>query len=196
MSPRRKVDPADEVVFIPPDAGRGWRKSLSWSHIRSGAWLLPAFTGVAALLIAGAITVSTLILISHEQDRRSAVADAEVLGYVRSFMTEYTTLDPFHANDYADGIFAHATGDFAKVFKERMNEIVIQVARSEPSSGTVLEAGVEKRYENGSVSVLVAAKVTTMTPDGKDLLEDGSRWVATAVKEGQQWKISQLTQVI
>jgi Mce-associated membrane protein len=44
--------------------------------------------------------------------------------------------------------------------------------------------------------VLVATKITTKSPDGKQTVESGSRWVATAVKEGQQWKISNLIQVI
>jgi Mce-associated membrane protein len=28
------------------------------------------------------------------------------------------------------------------------------------------------------------------------MIESGNRWVATAIREGQQWKISQLIQVI
>ena len=61
---------------------------------------------------------------------RTQERDASALTSVRDFMTAYTSLDPFHANDYADGILAHATGDFAKQFKERLNEIVIRVARA------------------------------------------------------------------
>ena len=50
--------------------------------------------------------------------------------------------------------------------------------------------------DNGSADVLVATKITTRSPDGKSTIESGNRWVATAIKEGQQWKISQLIQVI
>ena len=50
--------------------------------------------------------------------------------------------------------------------------------------------------DNGSADVLVATKITTKSPDGKSTIESGNRWVATAIKEGQQWKISQLIQVI
>ena len=63
------------------------------------------------------------------------------MGYVREFMTTYTTLDPFHANDYADRILAQGTGDFAKMFKEKENEILIQVASAEPTTGTVRRGG-------------------------------------------------------
>ena len=111
-------------------------------------------------------------------------------------MTAYTTLDPFHANDYADRILAQGTGGFAKMFKDKENEILIQVARAEPTKGTVLEAGLQRWNDNGSVDVLVATKISSKSPDGKSTIESGNRWVATAIREGQQWKISQLIQVI
>jgi Mce-associated membrane protein len=136
------------------------------------------------------------MLIGHETDRRASVKDAAALGYVREFMTTYTTIDPFNANAYADRIVAQGTGDFAKMFKEKQNEILLQVARAEPTKGTVLEAGVQRWNDNGSADVLVATKITTKSPDGKSTIESGSRWVATAIKEGQRWKISQLIQVI
>ena len=151
---------------------------------------------VAAVVVAAAITASTLMLVRHEQDRRVAVNDAAALGFAREFMTTYMTLDPFNANAYADRVLAQGTGEFAKIFKEKQNEILVQVARSEPSTGTVLEAGVQRWNDDGSADVLLATKVTTSTPDGKSTVESGSRWVATTIKEGQQWKISNLVQVI
>jgi Mce-associated membrane protein len=183
VSPRRKVA-ADEPDFfeVTPKPPRRWG--------------LPVIAGVAALLIAAAIAASTLMLIGHETDRRVSVKDAAALGYVREFMTAYTTLDPFHANDYADRILAKGTGDFAKMFKEKENEILVQVARAEPTTGTVVEAGVQRWNDNGSADVLVATKISTKSPDGKSTIESGNRWIATAIKEGQQWKISQLIQVI
>lgn len=111
-------------------------------------------------------------------------------------MTIYTTLDPYHANDYADRIASQATGDFRKMFQEKQNEIVVQVARAEPTEGSVLDAGVQRWNDNGSADVLVATKISTRTPDGKSVVESGSRWIATTIWEGQQWKISQLIQVI
>ena len=183
MSPRRKLD-ADERDFfdVTPKPPRRWG--------------LPIIAAVATLLIAAAIAGSTLMLTQHEKDRRTSVKEAAALGYVREFMTQYTTLDPFHANDYADRILAQGTGDFAKMFKEKENEILIQVARAEPTTGTVLEAGVQRWNDNGSADVLIATKVSTKSPDGKSMIESGNRWVATAIKEGQQWKISNLIQVI
>ncbi len=120
MSPRRKVE-ADEPDFfeVVPTPPRRWG--------------LPVLAAAAAVLIAAAITVSTLMLIGHEKDHRTSVNDAAALGYVREFMTAYTTLDPFNANAYADRIMAQGTGDFAKMFKEKENEILIQVARAEPT---------------------------------------------------------------
>ena len=183
MSPRRKVE-SDEPDFfeVTPQQRRRWG--------------LPLIAVAASAVIAAAITLSTLMLISHNRDRDTAVKDADALGYVREFMTTYTTLDPFNANAYADRILTQGTGDFAKMFSEKQNEILIQVARAEPTAGTVLEAGVQRWNDNGSVDVLVATKISTKSPDGKSTIESGNRWVATAIKEGQQWKISQLIQVI
>ncbi|HYZ69365.1 MAG TPA: mammalian cell entry protein [Mycobacterium sp.] len=187
MSPRRKVD-ANEADFFAHHDGGDPKPPVQWG--------LPVLSAAAALLIAAAITASTLMVIRHESDRRVAIKDAAALGYVREFMTMYTTLDPFHANDYADRVMAQGTGDFAKSFKDRLNEILIQVARAEPTTGTVLDAGVQRWNENGSADVLVATKVSSKSPDGKTTIESGNRWIATAIKEGQQWKISQLIQVI
>jgi Mce-associated membrane protein len=147
-------------------------------------------------LIAAAITASGLMLNAYNKDHASSTKEAAAVGYVREFMTTYTTLDPFHANDYANRIVAQGTGDFAKMFKEKENEILVQVARAEPTTGTVVEAGVQRWNDNGSADVLVATKISTKSPDGKSTIESGNRWVATTIKEGQQWKISNLIQVI
>jgi Mce-associated membrane protein len=183
MSPRRKVDAGELDFFdVTPKPPRRWG--------------LTVIATVATLLIAAAITASTLMLINHETDRRATVKDAAALGYVREFMSAYTTLDPFNANAYMDRILAQGTGEFGKMFKEKENEILIQVARAEPTQGTVLEAGVQRWNDDGSADILVATKISQRSPDGKSTIESGNRWVATAIKEGQQWKISQLIQVI
>lgn len=183
MSPRRRID-ADEVDYF--------------AHVprRPRRWGLPLVAALAGLLLAAALTASMLMLVSHETDRRAELRHAEALGYVRSFMTMYTTLDPFHANAYADRVLADGTGDFAKMFKEKMNEIVIQVARAEPTQGAVVEAGLQRLNDNGSIDVLVATTTTSKTPDGKKTIESGNRWVVTTTEEGPGWKISQLIQVI
>ena len=184
MSPRRKVE-ADEPDFfeVKPQPPRRWGLPLS-SPLS------------ASVLIAAAITAGTLMLVSHETDVRSRADDAQVLDYVQEFMTTYTTLDPFNANAYTDRILAQGTGEFASMFKEKQNEILIQVAQAEPTTGTVVAAGVQRWNDNGSADVLVATKISSKSPDGKSTIESGNRWVATAIKEGQQWKISQLIQVI
>lgn len=183
MSPRRKVDAGEPDFFdVTPQAPRRWGLTI--------------IATVATLLIAAAITASTLMLIHHETDRRATVKDAAALSYVREFMSAYTTLDPFNANAYMDRILAQGTGEFGKMFKEKENEILIQVARAEPTQGTVLDAGVQRWNDDGSADVLVATKISQRTADGKSTIESGNRWVATAIKEGQQWKISQLIQVI
>jgi Mce-associated membrane protein len=189
VSPRRKID-ADEAELYnpppppPPKPPKGPRQ-----------WGLPLVSVLSAVVVAAAIAASTLMLVSHETDRRTANRDADVLGYVRSFMTMYTTLDPFNANYYGDRIQAQATGDFGKMFKDKINEILIAVARAEPTEGTVVEAGVQRWKDDGSVDVLVATKTSEKAQDGQ-MVESGDRWVVTATKEGQLWKISNLIQVI
>jgi Mce-associated membrane protein len=183
VSPRIKVDPQISDYFAV-----SLRKPLKWG--------LPVVAIVSALVVAAALAGSIFMLVGHERDHRTQVRDATSLGCVRGFMTNYTTLDPFHANAYTDRVAAQATGDFLKQFKEKLNEIVIQVARAEPTTGTVVEAGVQRWNDNGSADVLVATKISTKAPDGKTTIESGNRWVVTTIEEGQQCKISNLIQVI
>ena len=186
MSPRRRIDDGDRNFFsadaFPP------KQPLRWG--------LPLTAALAFVLVAAAIAGSVFMLVGHESYRRTQLRDAAALEYVRGFMTTYTTLDPFHANDYADRVLAEGTGDFGKQFKDKMNEILVQVARAEPTSGSVLAAGVQRWNDNGSADVLVATAIKTTGADGKTPIESGNRWVVTTIEEGQQWKISQLIQVI
>lgn len=184
MSPRRRLpaEPGAEYFQVTPRAPRRW-----------GLGLVAA---LAALLVGAAVVGSALMLDWHREDRRAEIQEAAALGYARDFMTMYTSLDPFNANAYADRVLAEGTGEFEANFRERLNEILIQVAQAEPTTGTVLEAGVQRWNDDGSVDVLVATKVTSTTPDGKTTFESGSRWVATTTREGEQWKIKNLIQVI
>ncbi|BDX29607.1 hypothetical protein TUM20985_01540 [Mycobacterium antarcticum] len=186
MSPRRKVDEQARNFFAA-------NATESKVPLR---WGLPLTAILAFVLAAVAIAGSIFTLAGHVSYDRTEARDASALFYVRGFMTEYTSLDPFHANDYADRILAQATGDFQKSFKEKLNEIAVQVARAEPTTGVVQEAGVQRWNDNGSADILVATNVKSTGPDGKTPIESGTRWVVTTIEEGQQWKISQLIQVI
>jgi Mce-associated membrane protein len=152
---------------------------------------------LAAVVAAAAIIFCTQVLTLHEKHWRTTIEDVAALGFVRSFMTEFTSPDPFHANDYTDRILTHATGDFAEQYRANQNQILVQVARTEPTTGTVLDAGVSRRNDDGSIDVLVVTKFTSKSPDGKLLMERANRWVVTAKQEGdRQWKISSLIPMI
>jgi Mce-associated membrane protein len=184
MSPRRKFQPGEEPLLVaqPVTPQRSRR--------------LPIAGAVAAVLMAAAIAASTLMLVFHESRERAASRDRDVLNYVAGFMTTFTSIDPFHANDYITRILAQATGDFAKQYQGKANEILLQVARAEPATGTVLGAGVERWNDDGSVNVMVATAVTSKSADEKQVLENANRWTVSATREGNQWKISSLLQVI
>ncbi len=184
MSPRRKFQPDDEPLLVPHALAPRRR------------WGFPLAATVAALVMVAAITVSTLMLISHQSRDRAARKNREVVNYVTWFMAGFTSIDPFHANDYVDRVLAQATGEFHKEYEDKANEILLQVARAEPAVGTVLDAGVERWNDDGSVTVLVATEVTSKSPDEKQVFENTNRWTATAKQEGNQWKISNLLQVI
>ncbi|WP_406813140.1 mammalian cell entry protein [Mycobacterium sp. M23085] len=158
-------------------------------------WLVPLASTLAALLMVTAITACALMLVSHESRARTASKDREVLTYVTGFMTQFVSIDPFHANDYVNRILAQATGDFAKQYQKNANEILLQVARAEPATGSVLDAGLERWNDDGSANVMVATAITTKSPDEKQVLENANRWAATATQEGNKWKISSLQQV-
>jgi Mce-associated membrane protein len=185
MSPRRKFSPDEGRLLVAHPATPTERR-----------WELPLATAVAVLLTIAAITVSTLMLISHESHRHAAQLDRQVLGYVTWFMTDFTTIDPYHANDYVDRMLAQGTGDFYKHFEETANETLLNIARAEPASGSVLSAGVERWNDDGSVNVLVATDVSSKSADEKQVFHNINRWTATAKQEGNKWKISNLLQVI
>jgi Mce-associated membrane protein len=185
MSPRRKFRPGEGALLVATD-----------SEVQRRPWGLPAAGAVAGVLMTAAITLSTLMLVEHESRERDASRDREVLNYVTGFMTQFTSIDPYHANDYIMRVFAQATGDFAKQYHDKANEILLQVARAEPATGTILGAAVERWNDDGSVTVMVATEVTSKSADQKQVFENTNRWTATATREGNQWKISSLLQVI
>jgi Mce-associated membrane protein len=184
MSPRRKIRPGDESLFVarpvPPGPPLGLRVAGS----------------VAALLMVAAIAASTLMLISHLSRVRADSRNHEVLNYVSGFMAQFTSIDPYHANDYVARVLGQATGEFAKQYQDKANAILLQIARAEPATGTVLAAGVERWNDDGTVNVMVATEVTSKSPDEKQVFENTNRWMATVTQEGDKWKISNLLQVI
>jgi Mce-associated membrane protein len=203
MSPRRRIQPGEEPLFIdhvpkstlwsrlplrPALARRRWKPSRDWA--------MPMAMVVAGVVAAGGISTSAYVLVNQRRHHQVAMKDVDVLGFVRAFMTGFTTLDPFHANAYMDRVLAQATGDFAKQYRDKKNQILIQVAQAEPTKGTTLDAAVERWNDDGSANVLVATDVTYKTPDQKQILDNTNRWVVTAQREGEQWKISSLQQVI
>lgn len=184
MSPRRKFEPGESTLLVeravPPGPPRG----------------LPIAAAVAAVLMVAAIGACTLILISHESHLRSASKERKVVSYVTEFMAQFTSIDPYHANDYVNRVLGQATGEFAKRYREKANEILLQVARAEPATGTVLDAGLERWNDDGSATVMVATEVTSKSPDEKQVFAKTNRWAAIATQEGKQWKISSLLPVI
>lgn len=182
MSPRRKFEEGSTELFRMPDP-------------QPRRWALALVGGLAAVAVLAAVTVSALVLVKRETQRRDTFRDAAVLSSVVSFISLYTSPDPFHANDYANQVLAQGTGQFARLYQDKINEVVIQVAQAEPTKGSVQAAGIERWNSDGSADVVVAATTNTKMPDGKTIAS-GSRWVVTAIKEGEQWKISNLLQVI
>ena len=204
MSPRRRIRPGEEPILTEqvPKTRLWSRLPLQRLKLRPGwwrpsrGWVMPLRLSIAAVFAVAAVTACSLILVIHKSHLQTASKEAVVLVSVRSFMTQFTSLDPFHANTYFDRVLAQATGDFAKQYHEHENEILLQVAQAEPTKGTALEAGVERWNDDGSANVLVATEVTSKSPDGKEVTEKTNRWVVTAQQEGNQWKISSLLQVI
>ncbi len=182
MSPRRRITDDDPVLFGPLEPSDP-RKRL----------MQVAAAGTAVLV--AALMVCVWAFVQAQGERRTEIKQAAVLSFVGSFMTHYTSPDPFHANDYADKVLALGTGKFAKLYSEKMTEIVIPVARAEPGAGAVQELGIENWNDDGSANVVAVTTMTTTMPDGKKI-ETGSRWVVTAIREGEQWKVSDLIQVL
>lgn len=182
MSPRRRVDPDWTSSFRMPDR-QPRRRALA------------VVGALAAVLIAAAVASGAVVFAKDQQARRTRIQEAAVLSSVRAFVTQYTSPDPFNANSYAEKVLALGTGNFAKLYGEKMNEVVIQVAQAEPGFGSVQELGIERWNPDRSASVIAVANMTTKLPDGTKI-DSISRWEVTAVKEGDQWKVSDLIQVL
>lgn len=182
MSPRRKHEAGEPGLFVPLDAAPSRRG-------------LAAVAAAAAVVLSIALAVSVWVFAHAEGVRRDEIRQAAVLSFVRSFVTEYTSPDPFNANAYADRVLALGTGGFAKMYAEKLNEIVVQVARAERGVGTVPELGIESWNDDGSANVVAFTTMTTTMPDGRKV-DSSNRWAVTAIKEGDQWKVSNLIEVL
>jgi Mce-associated membrane protein len=200
MSPRRQIPPGEEPLYI-----EQLPKTTLWSRLPSPpqqwwkpsrTWAVPSLATAAVLLATAAVTTSSLVLVEHRSQHELTMKQADVLDFVKAFMNGFTTLDPFHANAYFDRVMANATGDFAKQYHDKQNEILVQVAKAEPTKGNTLAVGVERWNDDGSANVMVATDVTSKSPDGKQKFDNTNRWVVTAQREGNQWKISSMQQVI
>jgi Mce-associated membrane protein len=182
MSPRRRIEAGvDPALRLPPARPRNR--------------LLSVVVPVAAMAMVGALALSAFVFAKSITAQRASIRNAAVVDFVRSFITQYTSPDPFNANAYAENVLSLGTGNFAKLYSDKMNQVVIQVAQAEPGVGTVQEIGVERWNPDNSVNVIAVANMTTKMPDGKKV-ESPSRWEVTAVKEGDQWKVSDLIQVL
>ena len=195
MSPRRKID-AGEQPLLTAQTVQLPRKLLPRFAKPARPQRFPMLVTFAAVLTAAALTACSLMLVSHIRADAQAEKNRAVLSYVSSFMTDFTSVDPYHANDYVDRMLAQATGDFQKQYQGNANEILLRIAQGERTKGTVLDAGVDRWNDDGSANVLVATEVTSKSPDGKQTFDDTDRWVATARQEGNAWKISNLSQVL
>ncbi|MGK2881728.1 MAG: mammalian cell entry protein [Mycobacterium sp.] len=186
MSPRRKLEPlrvAEDEPVVESEPG-------------TRRWGLPAAIGAAVVLVVAALVASVFLLQAHSDNYRQDRDGASLLAYVRHFMTQFTSPDPFNANGYADAIQAQATGDFATKFQERKIQLLVEVAISQPAAGTVSEAGVERWNADGSADLLVLTTISTTSPDGTQPVERWNRWSITAAREGDQWKISRLEEAL
>ena len=197
MSPRRRIDADEQPLLTAPTVllprSRKWLSRLGKP---SRPQRFPLLVTLAALLTAGALAGCAWMLVSQIRSDDAAEKNRAVLSYVSSFMTDFTSVDPYHANDYVDRVLAQATGDFQKQYEGSANEILFQIAQGDRTRGTVLGAGVDRWNDDGSANVLVATEVTLKSPDGKQTFSNTDRWVATARQEGSGWKISNLSQVL
>ena len=156
---------------------------------------LSLVAAIAAVAMLGALSVSAFVFAKSITSQRADVRNAAVIDFVRSFVTQYSSPDPFNANRYAEQILAQGTGEFATQFGDNMNAVVFQVAQAERGFGAVQDLGIERWNDDGSADVIAVSKMTTKMPNGTTV-ESGNRWVVTATREGEQWKVSSLLQVI
>ncbi len=97
-----------------------------------------------------------------------------MLSDVRSFMTMFHVTGSVSRQRICGRVLSPRLGDFANT--KRANDILIQHLRVEPTTGTVLDAGIQKEWnEDGSANVLV------VTSDHLEIPRTASGWSRTPI---------------
>ena len=103
MSPRRRIEAGvDPALRLPPARPRNR--------------LLSVVVPVAALAMVAALALSAFVFAKSITAQRASIRNAAVVDFVRSFITQYTSPDPFNANAYAEKVLSLGTGNFAKLY--------------------------------------------------------------------------------
>ncbi|MCG5431966.1 mammalian cell entry protein [Mycobacterium sp. MYCO198283] len=202
MSPRRRIDPVEEPADVATEAATAEpgateaptrRSALGW--LRRRRWSVIAASAVVALLVAGAIAANALMAVATTRVHRAQIDEAAALDFVKSFMVEFTSPNPFAANQYADSVIAKSTGPFEDQMTQMKNQVVLIAGLGTVTSGSVASAGLVHHDDDGSIRTLVVMNIARASPDGKSAEQIQKRWQVTTVKRGQEWKISDVTDV-
>lgn len=111
-------------------------------------------------------------------------------------MIMFMLLDLFYVNEYVEWVLFYVMGDFVKQYYERVNDILICIFGVELIIGMVLDVGVQRWNEDGSVNVLVVIQIILKFVDGKWVVLNVNCWLVMVKQEGNEWKISSLFLVI
>lgn len=127
--------------------------------VRSQAWSLTAVAVSALLTIVSVVTLAFFDA-EHGKAQSRASTDVAVVQAARHHAIEMLSVDKADLEGYSARVLAEATGQWREDFLANRDSLLgILQGATEKAIGVVNDAGIAGRAEDGTVSVLVSAKV-------------------------------------
>lgn len=132
-----------------------------------------AFARIATRIVMAALVVVVVAgcavggwsMVRHHTAVREAASDTQLLDFAKDAVAQLVSTDPADPRGYVDRVLANSTGRWHDEFDARKRSVVDTMqASGGVTSGHGVAAGIERRNDDGSVSVLVVVTSQTSVP--------------------------------
>ncbi|OXR43135.1 hypothetical protein B7C42_04557 [Nocardia cerradoensis] len=148
------TEPDDE---LPPDTRR---RPKAFARVATRV----AIALLAVVVVAGC-AVGGWSMIRHHTSVRDAARDAQLLDFSKDAVAQLVSTDSADPRGYVDRVLANSTGQWHDEFDARKRSVIDTMqASGGVTRGHGVAAGIERRNDDGSVSVLVVVTSQTSVP--------------------------------
>ncbi|MBV7707049.1 hypothetical protein NOVA_30130 [Nocardia nova] len=148
------TEPDDEPT---PDAPRGPK-----AFVRVATRIANAL--LAVVVVAGC-AVGGWSMVRHHTAVRDAARDTQLLNFSKDAVAQLVSTDSADPRGYVDRVLANSTGQWHDEFDARKRSVIDTMQTSGGMTrGHGVAAGIERRNDDGSVSVLVVVTSQTSVP--------------------------------